>query len=60
VDRPTEPIAERRLVAAEQRAAPTKACGSLPRHQQRVLVAMLREYVPSYAEIAAVLRATGK
>ena len=56
VDRPTEPVAERRLVAAEQRAALTSSLRQLPRHQHRVLAAVLAESEPSYAEIAASLK----
>jgi RNA polymerase sigma factor (sigma-70 family) len=56
VDRPTEPVAERRLVAAEQRVALTSSLRQLPRHQQRLLAAMLAESEPSYAELAATLK----
>jgi len=55
-DQPSEAVAERRLVAAEQRTALTSSLQQLPRHQQRLLVAMLAEPAPSYAQIAASLK----
>jgi RNA polymerase sigma factor (sigma-70 family) len=55
-DQPSEPVAEGRLVAAEQRTALTSSLQQLPRHQQRLLVAMLAEPAPSYTEIAASLK----
>jgi RNA polymerase sigma factor (sigma-70 family) len=55
-DQPSEPVAERRLVAAEQRTALNSSLQQLPRHQQRLLAAMLAEPAPSYAEIAASLK----
>jgi RNA polymerase sigma factor (sigma-70 family) len=55
-NQPSEPVAEGRLVAAEQRTALTSSLQRLPRHQQRLLVAMLAEPAPSYAEIAASLK----
>jgi RNA polymerase sigma factor (sigma-70 family) len=56
VDQPSEPVDERRLVAAEQRTALKSSLQLLPRHQQRVLVAMLTEPTASYAEIATSLK----
>jgi RNA polymerase sigma factor (sigma-70 family) len=55
-DQPSEPVDERRLVAAEQRTALTSSLRQLPRHQQRLLGAMLAEPAPSYAEIATSLK----
>jgi RNA polymerase sigma factor (sigma-70 family) len=55
-NQPSEPVAEGRLVAAEQRTALTSSLQQLPRHQQRLLVAMLAEPAPSYTEIAASLK----
>jgi RNA polymerase sigma factor (sigma-70 family) len=55
-DQPSEPVAERRLEAAEQRTALSSSLQQLPRRQQRLLVAMLAEPAPSYAEIAASLK----
>jgi RNA polymerase sigma factor (sigma-70 family) len=54
-DQPSEPVAERRLVAAEQRIALSASLQQLPWRQRRLLVAMLAEPAPSYAEIAASL-----
>ena len=55
-DQPSEPVAEQRLVAAEQRTALTSSLQQLPQRQQQLLVAMLAEPAPSYAEIAASLK----
>jgi RNA polymerase sigma factor (sigma-70 family) len=55
-DKPCEPVAEQRLVAAERSNALAERLALLPLHQRRVLVAMLAEPAPAYSEIAASLQ----
>jgi RNA polymerase sigma factor (sigma-70 family) len=55
-EQPCEPVAERRLVAGEERAALASGLARLPQRQRRLLVAMLAEPTPSYGEIAAALK----
>ena len=55
-EQPCEPVAERRLVAGERRAALASGLARLPQRQRRLLVAMLAEPTPSYGEIAASLK----
>jgi RNA polymerase sigma factor (sigma-70 family) len=55
-DKPCEPVAEQRLVAAERSKALAERLAQLPLHQRRVLVAMLAEPAPAYIEIATSLQ----
>jgi RNA polymerase sigma factor (sigma-70 family) len=55
VERPTEAVAEGRLVTAERRAALGAALHQLPGHQRRLLVEMLADPTASYTEISATL-----
>lgn len=55
-DKPCEPVAEQRLVAAERSKALAERLVQLPPHQRRLLVALLAEPAPSYREIATSLQ----
>jgi RNA polymerase sigma factor (sigma-70 family) len=54
-DRPDEPVAERRLVTAELRAALDESLRQLPGSQRRLLVKMFNEPAATYAQISQSL-----